>query len=115
LLFNILVKIISNAVAAVCEAMCNFTYSSNYTPVITEVSPSNASSASLITIKGVNFGTSMSYINTKIGSQNCDPVSLSQMDSNGTQIFSCQLNGLNLSDQPIQFNIQGDLSIFYTH
>ena len=87
--------------------MCNFTYSSDYTPIITDVSPGNASTASLINIMGKNFGNNMSSINALVGSQYCDPIGLSQMDSNGTQTFSCQLIGLNLGNQPIQLNIQG--------
>ena len=99
---------ISNGVEAVCETICNFTYSFSYTPVITLVSPTNTSTVNIFNITGTNFGTDLNGIYAKIGSQNCIPISLSQIDTNITQLFTCQLDGLNLGNQDIQLNIQGE-------
>lgn len=75
--------------------------------MITDAAPLNVSTADLITLRGTNLGPIMSGISTRIGSQNCYPVSLTQADSNGTQELTCQLSGLNLGDQYIQLNVQG--------
>lgn len=96
------VNVYSNFVQAVCLVVCNFTYSANYTPVISSISPISINSSSQVSIKGSNFGTNISSVNIDIGGQEC------VIDSLNDSQLACLLNGINLGIQQINLNINGN-------
>ena len=92
----------SNNVKSVCSAAnCNFAYSQAVTPTIDSVSPNRVDSSSLISINGSNFGTNLTNVNVKIGTQSCSVSSVTNTE------ITCQLVGLNLGNQLVRVNIFG--------
>ena len=98
--FDIIVN--TDGVQPVCLAnTCKFTFSDSITPVIDSVSKTTISDSDTLTFSGSHFGTDSSKIDLKVGSQQCQPTTVSD-----NQIV-CNIDGVNLGAQKVTLNVKG--------
>lgn len=91
------VHVLVNGIEAVCIDQCNFTIATSETPVVNSIAPNEIRGPNTeVVINGQNFGTNISGLIVRIGSNLCNV-----SEVNDTRI-SCILNGLSLGFQPIQ-------------
>ena len=85
----------------------NYTFSQEITPVLNSSSPSDVCNSTVVTLNGNNFGTDLSLLKITIGTQQCQPLTVTNTE------ITCQLMGLNLGDQNVQLNVIGKISFAY--
>lgn len=87
----------------------SYSFSSEFTPSVTSVSPITASGPIDLTIIGTGFGngTNFQAYDIKIGNQRCLATTVSD-----TQIV-CHLEGVDVGSQSITVNIDGKILSYY--
>ena len=97
------VLVFVNDVPASCTiGICDYEYSSDATPEITNVIPSSGKNGSMVSITGTHFGNNSEGIYVLIGEANCNQVEL----IGGTEI-SCVLPFHACGILPLKINIPG--------
>ena len=92
-----------NNVLAVCTSdQCQYSFSDQSTPTLSQISPLTVNDSTLMTLTGASFGSDPTKIKITIGSSNCGSVSITS-----NTVVTCQLDGLNLGKQNVNLNVDG--------
>ena len=92
-----------NGVSALCNANCNFTFSSSATPTLSSITPTTLTAPNTdFTISGNLFGTDMTKVHVTVGQIVCEIQSVTDTT------IACRLPYLSFGSQTVNFLIDGN-------
>ena len=102
--FTVNVTVFVNGIEVACniESNCSFNFSSDMVPIVTNVTPLNVSSSSVITIDGTQFGNVTKKLIVTIGSSNCNVTMATDSQ------IQCLLDSLKVGLQPVIVKLIGN-------